>query len=95
MINREIKTVTINYYTGTDSYGQQLATLTSSKQIDATFGLINQSNTTNAKYLEATHYLLTKDDSITDKCKVVVDNHEYKVKYVSPHTRWNEVFLQW
>jgi len=94
MINREIKPVLVCYYDGVDQYGQQLATKTAEKEITATFGLLNQSNTTNANYLEATHYLLTKDHTITDKCKVIVDNHEYKVIYTNPHTRWIQVFLE-
>lgn len=94
MINRETKTVLVKYYDGIDQYGQQLSTLTSSKEITATFGLISQGLSNDAKYLQATHYLLTKDNTITDKCKVVVDNHEYKVKYLNPNTRWIEVFLE-
>lgn len=94
MINREQKTVLVNYYNGIDQYGQQLATKTAEKEITATFGLLSQNNTTNANYLEATHYLLTKDNTINDKCKVIVDSHEYKVKYINPHTRWTQVFLE-
>ena len=94
MINREIKKVLVKYFDGIDEYGQQLATLQAEKEIDATFGLISQNNTTNANYLEATHYLLTTDNSINDKCKVVVDNHIYKVKYINKHKRLTQVFLE-
>jgi len=94
MINREIKPVLVRYYDGIDEYGQQLATLQEEKEIEATFGLISQSTNGNITYISATHYLLTTDETITDKCKVVVDNHEYKVIYVEKHRRLTQVFLQ-
>ncbi len=89
-----MKTVSIQYYDGVDEYGQELANLQSTKEIEATFGLISKTDVNQAVYLQATHYLLTTDNSITDKCKVLIDNHEYKVKYVNKHRRLSQVFLE-
>ena len=90
MINREIKTILVKYFDGLDQYGQQLATKTAEKEITATFGLLNQSNTTNANYLDATHYLLTKDHTINDKCKVpyaVLTNQTFEEEHRHEETR--------
>lgn len=95
MINREMKAVTVNYYDGVDEYGQQLATLQGTKEIQAAFGMISKSNNNNIDYLTSTHYLLTTDSTINDKCKIIVDNHTYKVIYVNNHRVWNQVFLEW
>ena len=94
MINREIKTVSIKYYDGRDEYGQELATLQDTKEIQAAFGMISKGTSNNIDYIDATHYILTKDDTITDKCKLVVDEHEYKVIYVNNHRMWKQVFLK-
>lgn len=94
MINREMKTVSIKYYDGRDEYGQELATLQDTKEIQAAFGMISKSTSNNIDYIDATHYILTKDNTITDKCKLVVDEHEYKVIYVNNHRMWKQVFLK-
>lgn len=85
MINREIKTVSIQYYDGVDEYGQELANLQEEKEIEAAFGMISKGTSNNIEHIDATHYILTKDDTITDKCKLIIDNHTYKVIYVNPH----------
>ncbi len=95
MINREQIPVVIHYYDGEDEYGQMLATETGNKQIEGAFGILSQYNTTDVRYIDATHYLLTTDKTITDKCTLTIQDHEYKVKYVNPHKRLCEVFLCW
>ena len=67
MINREVKTVSIQYFDGVDEYGQELANLQSIKEIEAAFGMISKGTSNNIEHIDATHYILTKDDTITDK----------------------------
>ena len=94
MINREVKTVSIQYFDGVDEYGQELANLQSIKEIEAAFGMISKGTSNNIEHIDATHYILTKDDTITDKCSLIIDNHTYKVIYVNNHRMWKQVFLK-
>lgn len=93
MINRELIPIEVNFYDGIDAYGQQLANLSETKTIEGAFGIISQNNTNDIRYLESTHYVLTKDRTITDKCELTIDGKVYKVKYVNPHRQWVQVFL--
>lgn len=95
MFNRELIPVTVHYYDGVDEYGQMLATETGSADIEGAFGILSQNNTTDVRYIDATHYLLTTDKTITDKCVLTIQEHDYKVKLVNPHKRLCEVFLCW
>lgn len=93
MFNREKITATVSYYDGVDAYGQEMEDISSTKEIKGAFGLISQGLTGDYRYIDATHYFLTTDNTVTDKCILTIDGHDYKVKYVSPHRRLNEVFL--
>ena len=93
MYIRERITATVSYYDGVDAYGQMMEDISSTKEIKGAFGLMSQSLTGDYRYIDATHYFLTTDNTITDKCVLTIDGHDYKVKYVNPHRRLNEVFL--
>lgn len=60
MINRELINATVKTYGGIDDYGQPLAELTSSRNIQMVFGVYSQENINNPNYVNVTHYGLTK-----------------------------------
>lgn len=93
MINRELKPAVVNTYGGVDEYGQMLSELISSRDIEIAIGIYSQSNVNDPRYVDITHYGLTKDKEISDNDVIVVDNHEYKVKIVNNTGRWTQLFL--
>ncbi len=93
MYNREKIEVTVTYYGGVDEYGQMNEGVIETKTIKGAFGLMTQSPTGDYRYIDATHYFLTQDKTITENCVLTIGDHDYKVKYINPHKRLNEVFL--
>ena len=93
MSNRELVKATVAYYDGVDSYGQQLASQTEEKTIECSFGIYKHTLTDDIRYNNITHYILTKDRSITDKCKITIDDIVYKVNFVNNYGRLSEAFL--
>ena len=93
MINRELKNYTINTYGGKDEYGQQLAELTSTREVQVAIGIYNQTATSDIRYTDCKFYGLTKDRSITDKDYIVIDGEEHKIIYVNPTTRWTQLYV--
>lgn len=87
MINRELKKYTVNTYGGKDEYGQELAELTNTREIEIAIGYYTQTLTSDIRYSATKYYGLTKDFSITDKDYIVIDGVEHKVLYVNPTTR--------
>lgn len=93
MINRELIDATVKTYGGIDDYGQPLAELTSSRNIQMVFGVYSQENINNPNYVNVTHYGLTKDRDITDADYISIGGKDYKVKQVNNTTRWTQLLL--
>lgn len=93
MINREMIKATVKTYGGIDEYGQPLNEVTNSKTIDMVFGVYSQTNVNDPRYVNITHYGLTKDREITDSDFIEINGIEYKVKIVNNTTRWTQLFL--
>lgn len=93
MINREMKSYTIKTYGGKDEYGQPLATLQSTKTIEAAVGIYTHTAVNDIRYQDIKYYALTKDTSITDKDYIVIDGEEHKIMYVNNTTRYTQLMI--
>ena len=93
VINRELKKYTVKTYGGKDEYGQELAELTQTKEVEIAIGVYSQTQTSDVRYTDTKFYGLTKDKSITDKDYIVIDGEEHKVIYVNPTTRWVQLYV--
>ena len=92
MINRELKEATLISYNGIDEYGQMLTTPSGTEKITMTLHIFSHSQTEDIRYNQVSHYGLTRND-VNDSQSVMVDGKEYKILFVNPHKRINEVFL--
>ena len=93
MINREMVKATVNTYGGFDSYGQELAELQSTREIEVAIGIYTHTATSDIRYQDVSYFALTKDREITDKDTLVIGDKTYKVMYVNPTTRWTQLYL--
>lgn len=92
MINREMRTALLRTYGGIDEYGQPLSFLLDETIIETTFGIYNHQSTNDIRFQNITHYALTKAPA-NDKQKLVIDGVEYKIMFVNPTGRLNQLFL--
>ena len=74
-----------------DEYGQETIS-TDSTTVSLTFGLFNHHDTEDLRYQDVEYCGLTYDN-ITDKNILLLDDTNYKVKFVNPYGRMKEVFL--
>lgn len=94
MYNRELIKATVQYFDGVDEYGQQLSNQQKEKQVELAFGLYQHTKTDDVRYQNITHYALTKDRTITDKCYLVIDGKKYKVMFVNDKGRLVHLLCQ-
>ena len=55
--------------------------------------LYKQNSFDDIRYQQAEYLILTKDKNITDKDTLVFNGQEYKVLYVNPFGRLNQVWV--
>lgn len=91
MYNRQLTTILVNSYSGVDGYGDMLSTLDNTRTIQGSVNIYNQSSYDDIRYQQAEYLILTKDKNITDTDKLVFNGQEYKVLYVNPLGRLNQV----
>ena len=77
---------------GKDAYGQELSEVIAQSTTHLTFGLYNHREVDDIRYQAITHTGLTYDN-LNDKQIVVLDGKQYKVQFVNPYGRLNQVFL--
>ena len=93
MINREIVKATVNTYGGIDEYGQELAEIQSTREIEVTIGIYTHTATSDIRYQDVSYFGLTKDKEVTDRDILVIGDKEYKVLFVNPTSRWTQLYL--
>ena len=94
MINANMRSY--NYYTFGEfnAYGQPTLSTEPKGKVKMALHLLNQTNTNNVVYKEATYIALTHDAKVNDT--YVIENEEgkrFKVLYVSPYGRYKQVYL--
>ena len=75
-----------------DEYGQETLDLENSSTIHLTFGLFNHHDTEDVRYQDVEYTGLTFDN-LTDNNVIQIGDNKYKVKFVNPYGRINQVFL--
>lgn len=92
VINRGMKTATLLTMGNKDEYGQNLAEVIAQTTIQLTFGLYTHRDSSDIRYQDITHTGLTKSE-VNDKQVLLIDGKKYKIKFVNPYGRLNQVFL--
>ena len=75
-----------------DEYGQEEIDTENAETVHLTFGLYNHHETEDVRYQDVEYCGLTYDN-ITDQNILLLDEKQYKVKFVNPYGRMKEVFL--
>lgn len=95
MNTREWQTANlISFSSGIDEYGKPLQEEVYRKEIEMIMTIYTENNVSDIRFIEATHLGLTAENGITEKNHIIIDNIEYKVLYVVPSRRYNQVFLK-
>lgn len=92
-ITRELQSATIKTYgTTTDAYGQLIQSETT-RTADIAFKVNMQQNVQDPRYVDVEMVGLTKDKSIVPGEVVSFAQGDFRVKYVVPTGRWQELLL--
>lgn len=92
-ITRELQSATIKTYGQTvDAYGQLTLSQTT-RTADVAFKVYAQQNVQDPRYVDVEAVGLTKDKSIVPGEVVSLAQGDYRVKYVIPTGRWQELML--
>lgn len=93
-INRELQSATIRSYSTTvDAYGQLEQGTPTTRTADIAFKIYSQQNVTDPRYVDVEAVGLTKDKSIVPGEVISFAQGDYRVKYVIPTGRWQELML--
>lgn len=92
-ITRELQSVTIKTYgTSVDRYGQ-LIQEGETRTAEMSLKLYSQQNVADPRYVDVEMVGLTKDTSIVPGEVVSFAQGDFRVKYVIPSSRWNQLML--
>ena len=92
-ITRELQSATIKTYgTSVDSYGQLIQS-ENTRTADIAFKVYGQQNVQDPRYVDVEAVGLTKDTSIVPGEVITFDQGDYRVKYVVPTSRWQQLML--
>lgn len=92
-INRELQSATIRSYSTTvDAYGQRVQSETT-RTADVAFKVYAQQNVQDPRYVDVEAVGLTKDKSIVPGEVISFAQGDFRVKYVIPTGRWQELML--
>ena len=92
-ITRELQSATIKTYgTSVDAYGQLIQNETT-RTADIAFKVNMQQNVQDPRYVDVEMVGLTKDKSIVPGEVVSFAQGDFRVKYVVPTGRWQELLL--
>lgn len=93
-ITRELQSATIKAYGLTvDAYGQLEQGTPTTRTADIAFKIYSQMNVTDPRYVDVEAVGLTKDKSIVPGEVISFAQGDYRVKYVIPTGRWQELML--
>ena len=93
-ITRELQSATIKTYgTTVDAYGQLEQGTPVTRTADIAFKVYAQQNVTDPRYVDVEAVGLTKDTSIVPGEVISFAQGDYRVKYVIPTGRWQELML--
>ena len=93
-ITRGLQSATIKAYgTTVDAYGQLEQGTPTTRTADIAFKIYSQMNVTDPRYVDVEVVGLTKDKSIVPGEVITFAQGDYRVKYVIPTGRWQELML--
>lgn len=93
-ITRELQSATIKTYGLTvDTYGQLEQGTPTTRQADIAFKVYAQQNVQDPRYVDVEAVGLTKDTSIVPGEVISFAQGDFRVKYVIPTGRWQELML--
>jgi hypothetical protein len=92
VINREMRQAQMYSLGVMDEYGQEEIDLENAVPIQLTFGLYNHHDTEDVRYQDVEYTGLTHS-VVSDKNIIQIGETKYKVKFVNPFGRLNQVFL--
>lgn len=92
VINRSMREAVMYSLGEVDEYGQETIDTENAITVHLTFGLYNHHEVEDIRYQDVDYCGLTYDN-ITDKNILLLDDKQYKVKFVNPYGRIKEVFL--
>lgn len=94
MIHRELQSATVKSYGLTvDDYGQLEQKPPVTRTADIMVKISMQQNVQDPRYLDIEMVGLTKDTSIVPGEVISLAQGDYRVKYVVPTSRWQELLL--
>ena len=92
-ITRELQSATIKTYgTSVDRYGQLIPN-DETRTAEIAFKVNGQQNVADPRYIDVEAVGLTKDTSIVPGEVVSLAQGEFRVKYVIPTARWQQLML--
>ena len=92
VINRDMRQAQVYTIGENDEYGQPTLNPENPITIQLTFGLYNHSPVEDPRYQDVMYTGLTHYN-LTDKNVVQIGDAQFKVKFVNPYGRLNQVFL--
>ena len=91
---RELQTVTVKAYGLTvDDYGQLEQGTPVTRTVDMALKVFSQVNVQDPRYVDVDMIGLTKDTSIVPGEVISLASGDYRVRYVVPTGRWQEILL--
>lgn len=91
-IQRELQSATVKGYTmNVDAYGQLEAGLP--RSIELSVKIYSQQNVQDPRYVDVELIGLTQDKNVVPGEVVSLAQGDYRVKYVIPTGRWQEILL--
>ena len=92
-ITRELQSATIKAYgTTVDEYGQLIQSETT-RTAEIAYKVYGQQNVTDPRYVDVEAVGLTKDTSIVPGEVISLAQGDFRVKYVIPTSRWQQLML--
>ena len=92
-ITRELQSATIKTYgSNVDRYGQLIPS-ENTRTADIAFKVYGQQNVQDPRYVDVEAVGLTKDTSIVPGEVITFAQGDYRVKYVVPTSRWQQLML--
>lgn len=94
MIHRELQSVTVKAYdTAVDAYGQLQQGTPTMRTVDMAVKIYSQQNVQDPRYVDIELIGLTKDTDIAPGEVISLAQGDYRVRYVVPTSRWQEILL--
>ena len=88
------KVYVITFTDDKDNYGQPRKVEGSRREVEMMIRVQQQMNTTDIRFIDATHIGLTFDKNITDANQIISTSGTYNVLYTIPSRRLYQVFLK-